>query len=369
MVLSSTLSSELLLPLKSASASRWRARSSFTPQVAHNTLVRGVGSVFQWAAAHVPLAVQHVPDMPFADAAWPDVRDTAHMAAAVEAALTDPTQLGEVGTGVRVATEGRVDPGTFAALVPRIAATLSELHRDLPAIWDLAKRMYDSSWAPAPTDSAADGTGVAAVAGAQQMPESDVASPGAGQRQQQQALRTVNKRSAHRRMQQSAVVPPNFLYTKPANFQPQPPAGRPALLIPIVVHVMSYLVPGNTYGPVGVADSPARVDLWVRVANAGLKPANVQLFVQVRGRARYGSVQARSLPAVHVHHRCTTRGYCCHCKHDAVSSVALCRNPSAAAHLVVLRLLPQFRYTYGKCAPLADWLAAGVIHQNPLTAF
>lgn len=262
-----------------------RTHSSPTPQVIHNTLVRGVGSVFKWLAAHAPLTVQHVPDMPFAHAAWPDVRDAAHTTAVVEAALTDPTQLGEVGTGVRIATEGRVDPETFAALVPRIAAALSELHRDLPAIWDLSKRMYDSRWAPVAQDSAVDGTEAAAVADAHQMPESDGANPGAGPRRQQQVLRAVNKRSAHRRMQQSAAA---FNYNKPPNFQPLPPAGRPALLIPIVVHVVSYLVPGNTYGPVGVSDSPASVDLWVRVANAGLKPANIQLFVQVRGPAGPG---------------------------------------------------------------------------------
>ncbi len=254
-------------------------------QVVHYTLYRALRSVFQWAAAHVPLAVQHVPDMPFADAAWPDVRDTAHMAAAVEAALTDPTQLGEVGTGVRVATEGRVDPGTFAALVPRIAATLSELHRDLPAIWDLAKQMYDSRWIPTPRGSATD---VASLRRAKQLTthqgsDSGVAAVLQGadphERQpQQQYASASHKLSVRRRVQ---AIPPNYNYTLPPNFQPRPPAGRPPLLIPIVVHVLGYM-DGDAYIPAGLSDSPASVDLWLQVANAALKPANIQLFAQVR---------------------------------------------------------------------------------------
>ncbi len=270
----------------------------------HYTLYRALRSVFQWVAAHVPLAVQHVPDMPFADAAWPDVRDTAHMAAAVEAALTDPTQLGEVGTGVQVATGGRLTPKAFASLVPRIAAALSELHRDLPAIWDLAKQMYDSRWAPGDMDptgtagaTANDGDGDGGSSNA------DVAKPAVQQlehqRKEQQHASRSNRRTIHRRMQQETAIPPNYKYAMPPDFNPQPPAGRPPLLIPLVVHVMSYKEAGGrrSYGPAGLSESPARFDQLVRVANAALKPTNIQVFVQVSaGRVAYVRAHHRGEP-------------------------------------------------------------------------
>lgn len=229
-------------------------------------LYRAVQDTFSWAAGHVPTRVQHVPDLPWADVAWPEADG---LGSAVQAAMSDPDQLGGVGEGVEVATGGRLSRAAFAALVPRVCEVLAALHLDLGSLVDVGQLLQKAHWEP----SAQAAHILSARSRHRQLWQQQAQQLGSGP-----AGSTVSH--AHRR-RLSQQIPPNFNYSMPpGGFVPRPPSELPQLLVPLVFHVMSYVDRTGAVGPVGY-DNPEPIQRWVRLANIMSKQTRIQFFVQV----------------------------------------------------------------------------------------
>ncbi len=229
---------------------------------AQHALYRALYDTFSWAARHVPSRVQHVPELPWADAAWPE---TDGLESAVLAALSDPDQLGGVGEGVEVATGGRLGRAAFAALVPRVSEVLAALHLDLASLMEVAGLLQKAHWEPAAQAA-------------------NIMSARTRHRQLWQQLDSGPEGSsvskAHRR-RLAQQIPPNFNYSMPpGGFVPRPPSELPQLLVPLVFHVMSYVDRTGVVGPVGYDDLEP-IQRWVRLTNIMSKQTRIQFFVQV----------------------------------------------------------------------------------------
>lgn len=291
-----------------------------TPQAHHwYTYYQALGSTFQWIAANAPLTLQHPPGLPFpAPLALPVTDDWQQLLSGLTAALADPAQLGEVGHALERSTGegGRVGVDSFTALIPRICDVISALHLDLPALSKVAGAIYEAQLTAAtgkrqqasprepqpgtlqehqddriggprerqPQRNDRDEDGVV-LSGSRRLQSRAGRQHGRQLRQGRASGGSANGGSMVRR-RLHAIMRPNYNYSSPPNgFVPAPPGKMPPLLLPLVVHVLSY-IEGGDVGPVGLDRSPEWVDRWVQVCNIMATSTNIQFFVQVRNMIR-----------------------------------------------------------------------------------
>ncbi|KAG2500263.1 hypothetical protein HYH03_001841 [Edaphochlamys debaryana] len=201
-------------------------------------------STFAWVRDSLPLRPQHVLGRPRATAAWPDpaLLPDPEFTAALSQALDEPEHLGSAAQTLR--DRCGLQSAAFALLVPRVAAVLRELHRDLPTLQRLETETRTSRWGgpgghvpasrPEVTDVAE------AVASAEQPAFAGEAGPA--------------ERAGDRR---ALLMRSNYFYGLPPNFTPADPSTLPQLIVPMVFHVLSYsdaTQPGGV-GPAGYDSS------------------------------------------------------------------------------------------------------------------
>ncbi|GIL49096.1 hypothetical protein Vafri_5563 [Volvox africanus] len=111
-------------------------------------------------------------------------------------------------------------------------------------------------------------------------------------------------------------------YMPPSTFTPAAPATMPALLVPLVFHIMLYLdSDGMIIGPWQYDQAPAFINRMVRQLNLMSKPTNIQFFVnEVRNDpTKYPNLLLPSRTLWLVMPFCDGRG--CLRDHDTVSSL------------------------------------------------
>ncbi|GIL49148.1 hypothetical protein Vafri_5628 [Volvox africanus] len=266
---------------------------SSTLQACHYDLYIALREVFTWVRDNIPLQLQGVPGQPLASAMWPDMTKypAQRLTAAVADALANPAKLGDTARLVNASCG--LSPRDFAALVPDISVALKQLHADLPLLQTVATRLYESHWAAEATEtfsvptnsriqrqSAADPRTLRAV--------STTTSKTGAARYDALLLQDMGSNAdvasrSHRHLTSTTT----FYYTMPPSpFSASGPAAMPALLVPIIFHIMLYTDSSGAIGPANYDKAPAYLDRLVRLANYMAKPTNIQFFVkEVRNNA------------------------------------------------------------------------------------
>lgn len=242
-------------------------------------LYRALYDTITWVAASRLTRLQHVPDLPWADVAWPVETTEPHdLESIINRALLNSDQLGSVGDTVEAATDGRLTRSAFAALVPRLSKVLATLHLDLAYVMNMARVHYKANWAP--QDKAKVAVGAAAAAGGGGV-------GGGSSSSRRRRLRHAGPHSDEGGGWEDGFLADRFASNldyamPPKDFVPRPASERPQLLVPLVFHVFSY--DDSSTGDVGPRgyDNPGLVERWVRMANIRATPTQVQFFIQVR---------------------------------------------------------------------------------------
>ncbi|GIL80388.1 hypothetical protein Vretimale_12095 [Volvox reticuliferus] len=278
------------------------------PQACYYHMYISLRSTFSWVRDNIVLKLQEVPGQPLASAMWPDMTKypAQKLTAVVADALTDQAKLGE--TAMLITGGCGMAVKDFAALVPNISAALKELHADLHLLQDVGSKMYKAHY------QAEQSTGISwllnnplssrrqalATTASQHSVSPDVDTREGRRLTQSGVSRTAsfkdnNDAKQHAddssysdrlhsrgRLLQTTVnsMPPN-------TFSPAAPSTKPALLVPLVFHVMLY----NDYtnggiGPAQHDQAPAFIDRLIWQLNLMSKPTNIQFFVkEVRNSA------------------------------------------------------------------------------------
>ncbi|GIM14792.1 hypothetical protein Vretimale_17674 [Volvox reticuliferus] len=262
----------------------------------HYDLFLALNSTFTWVRYNIPLSPQHIPGQPNATVLWLDasaISDTNFAAAVLNALLTG--QGGLTVAATTVSEQCGLGVSEFAALVPRIASVLKQLHGHLQDLQHLAKaRLHGSPKMPQKSKSSTynSGDGGPSASGrrraaSQQAVTSSTESSDMRKRLDSRKNGDDNgDGSLHLRRALLAVPQANSFYNAPpAGFIAQPPAAMPKVLIGLVFHVMLYK-DGNGTGPYKYKMAPSYVERMVQVVNYMSKPTNIEFFVkEVRNNA------------------------------------------------------------------------------------
>ncbi|EFJ40126.1 hypothetical protein VOLCADRAFT_100136 [Volvox carteri f. nagariensis] len=301
-------------------------------QACQYDLFQSLKAIFSWVRQNTPLRLQYIPDQPLATAAWPDLilRPPLELSKALSEALSTPG--GELGSvAAVVAARCGITPGDLAALVPRISAALDGLHVDLELLQQVSRGLAASGM----TSSADAGDGGAASSRRKEAAEAAAEGlmPRHPHRRQQPTARPAKDnahvsndfsssspaagagaaadddddddgddgdddddgddvsgiRSSRRRTQSTSKSSSDSdpVYLLPPGINMTPAAAMPALLIPLVFHVMLYKDSGGgAIGPADYLKAPVYLDRMVRQLNLMSKPTNMQFFIkEVRNNA------------------------------------------------------------------------------------
>ncbi|GLI65837.1 hypothetical protein VaNZ11_009467 [Volvox africanus] len=267
---------------------------SSTLQACHYDLYVALREVFTWVRDNIPLQLQEVPGQPLASAMWPDMAKypAQRLTAAVANALADPAKLGD--TALLLNASCGLSPRDLAALVPDISSVLKQLHADLPLLQTVSTRLYRSHWAAEATETSGIPTNGSRI---RRQPAADPRTLSAGSTTasytgaaRYDALRVQDVESnadvasrSHRLLTSSTT----YYYTMPPSpFSASGPAAMPALLVPLVFHIMLYTDSSGAIGPANYDKAPAYLDRLVCLANYMAKPTNIQFFIkEVRNNA------------------------------------------------------------------------------------
>ncbi|GIM14451.1 hypothetical protein Vretimale_17401 [Volvox reticuliferus] len=215
-------------------------------QACYYDMYKSLGTVFSWVRDTIPLQLQEVPGQPLASAMWPDM-GTLELTAAVASALSSSGPLND--TAVLLSSNCGLTASNFAALVPKIASILKDIHKDLPMLQNLQKDMYKANWIP--KQSSYDEGSV-----------NQVPKPHKSRRQLQQI---------------------DYVYSMPpSSFKPAAPATLPKVVVPLIFHILLYpnTFSNSSIGPEQYDQAPSFINRIVRQANLMAKPTNFQFIVK-----------------------------------------------------------------------------------------
>ncbi|GLI65832.1 hypothetical protein VaNZ11_009461, partial [Volvox africanus] len=276
------------------------------PKACPYDLYIALREVFAWVRDNIALQLQEVPGQPLASVLWPNMTKypDLELTAAVADALADPAKLGE--TAMLISGSCGLAAGDFAALVPTISVVLKKLHADLPLLQDVANMMYKANYEaeqrngnsfenllsshrrvlastlsqPGALDvdtTLHDDERHNSLSSAGSMEDIDAKQQTDDASSSDDDLRSDDLRSLRRLLLTST----NSFYSMPPNtFTPAAPAKLPALLVPLVFHIMLYQDSNGTIGPAQYDQAPAFIDRMVRQLNLMSKPTNIQFFVK-----------------------------------------------------------------------------------------
>ncbi|GIL80384.1 hypothetical protein Vretifemale_9487 [Volvox reticuliferus] len=265
-----------------------------TLQACHYDLYTSLRSTFSWVQDNIALRQQEVPGQPLSSAMWPDMTKfpALELTAVVAAALTDQAKLGQ--TALLVNASCGLAVTDFAALVPDVAAVLKDLHADLPLLQTVAENFYESHWAAEAVKSSgvptSDGILIKRLSAADPQTLTVVSTTSHAGPAHDASLLVRDMRSSadvasqpHRLLTTSTT----FYYTMPPSpFSASGPAAMPAVLVPLIFHIMLYTDSTGAIGPANYDKAPNYLERLVRVANYMAKPTNIQFFIkEVRNNA------------------------------------------------------------------------------------
>ncbi|GIL48982.1 hypothetical protein Vafri_5481 [Volvox africanus] len=223
--------------------------SSSILQACFYDLYKSIGETFTWVRDNIPLRLQEVPGQPKASAMWPNI-GSLELTAAVASALSSSGPLHD--TAILLSSSCGLTATAFAALVPNISSVLKELHKDLPVLQSVVKKLRDFNYVP--------GMSVASNSAGGETPRPK-AVPNRRQMQQQQSYNRI-------------------YFLPPSNFTPAPPASLPDVLIPLVFHIMLYKNPDGSIGPDESNQAATLLDGMMKQVNMMAKPSKIQFFIR-----------------------------------------------------------------------------------------
>ncbi len=263
--------------------------ATITLQACHYHLYSALRSTFSWVRDNIALRVQEVPGQPLATALWPDLNlhPALELTAAVDAALADSDKLGDVAALLE--SSCGLPALDFAALVPDISDALQQLHADLPALQKTGEQIYHTRWTTHVQETSAGlkhlrqvvASDVVTSFGAPNHPQLAQAAGDAVADANTDADATYGS-GAGRQRRGLTVATTTYMYNMPPSFTASAPAAMPAVLVPLIFHIMLYNDSTGTIGPANYTQAPFYVGRLVRLMNQMAKPTNFQFFIKVR---------------------------------------------------------------------------------------
>ncbi|GIL49125.1 hypothetical protein Vafri_5600 [Volvox africanus] len=272
------------------------------PKACHYDLYIALRETFTWVRDNIALQLQEVSGQPQASAMWPDMAKypAQRLAAAVADALANPAKLGK--TAMLVSGSCGLAVGDFAALIPNISVALKKLHADLPLLQDVGNKIYEAHYEAEQSNGnslnnmLSSRRHVLATTSSSKPAALDVITTDDDERLLHSSiLRADSMKDIDAKQQTDDASSSDDLRSRgrllltttdsvysmpPSTFTPAAPATMPALLMPLVFHIMLYQDSNGTIGPSQYDQAPAFIDRMIRQLNLISKPTNVQFFVK-----------------------------------------------------------------------------------------